>query len=258
MNRLYCLVFALVATSTSGWTQSLEGYHRGPVVALPEYATDSLVNGQFTLLIDRQTNSDSEREALEIAESVFPDIEQIERAAALETRPRAADQLNRAALIPGDRWWWIEFDGVLTPYAVTGASVAYYADRLRERAAGPNPSVQVSGGYPHRGAFQYRARVSVLEPDENNGAAFLVRLKVSWHYWCGMRCAFYVQQDREVTVSACGGADVLAALMWYTVGAAWVPSTYTEQASTRSVRKKAAPIPCLSTSVGCWTSCSCS
>lgn len=204
MRRLYISVVALALTNAPVLAQSPTGYHRTPVVALPEFINDSLAGGRFTLLIDRRTSSAEEKQALEIAESTVPDAAEIERDAALEKLSAVSERLGRAALMPGERWWWDSFDDVLTPYAVTGASVTYYANRIRERAAQPNPFTQFSEGRPHNGSFQYRAHVTTLSPEANGGAAFLVHLELSWRYWCGMLCAVSFGKGRDVMISSDG------------------------------------------------------
>jgi hypothetical protein len=184
--------------------QAPAGYHQTRVVPLPTFVYDSLANGHFILSIDRRTTSPAESLVVEIAESVFPDVSQIERAAARETLSAVVERLAFARRLPGERWWWDDFDDVLTPYAVTGASVAYYTTRIRERAAQPNPFVQFSEGRPHSGSFAYSATVTSRSAVDRGDVGYLVHLELTWRYFCGTLCAVSFRKTRDVTISRDG------------------------------------------------------
>jgi hypothetical protein len=107
----------------------------------------------------------------------------------------------RPAGTPTDRWWVDHFDATWLPFAVTGAAVYYYLNRLRDIAAGRGQFVYAPGERPDNGTFEYRATVRRgTEP----GVAYVVEMRISWEYWCGMMCAMSFMHARSVSFDASG------------------------------------------------------
>ena len=183
-----------------------ENYSRIEPVPLPDALEEDHLDGRFNIDIDRQYRGDRERELLEMAESLLPDPEVIAAAAdsALEGHDDPAGNWRRmyenAASIPGDRWWWIRYDGVLLPFALTGPTVVHYMERVRELAAIPNPFIR-EGEYtpPHRAWLEYDA---VVVPTRDGG--HIVELTMEWSFWCGRLCALGFTHTRTVEFDAEG------------------------------------------------------
>ena len=190
--------------AVAGQSSVPAGYFLAPPTLLPDSLVESRTGGLFRIEVLRVAPDSGARRALILAESVFPEAARIEEMATRETLAAVKERLQEAARLSGPRWWWDEFDEVLTPYAVTGAAVEYYLARIRSRSDGPNPFVKVSEGRAHNGTFSYRASVS---PAPINGVAaggHVVRLTLRWHYWCGMLCAVTFGANREVVISKDG------------------------------------------------------
>lgn len=100
----------------------------------------------------------------------------------------------------GPRWWWNSFDETLTPYALTGPAVAYYLERLRELAAGPNPLAEYTGTTWHSGRVDYRASVQC----RGDPGPCVVEMRLAWSYTCGSLCAIAFGEERSVTFDASG------------------------------------------------------
>jgi hypothetical protein len=177
------------------------GYYLGARASLPDSLIESRANGQFRIEIIRIATDSSSRRALEIAESVFPESKEIERVASRETLPIVQARLKRAAALPGDRWWWDDFDGVLTPYAITGLGVDYYLSRIRARSDSINP---FNAGQAHRGTLRYHATVAAAPEADDASGGHVVKLKLDWFYSCGRLCAVGFSVAREVVLSKDG------------------------------------------------------
>lgn len=201
---LTILLAWMVSNPKIGTAQAPAGYHLGPAVFLPDSARDVLAGGRFRITVQRQIRDTQSRRLLELAERLFPDTSLISRDAAKETQPPAIQRLQQAAQLPGERWWWDNFDAVLTPYAVTGAAVKYYRERIYDRASSDNPFTFSQPVPLHQGEFAYRATVERIDARANNGATYVARLRLSWNYWCGMLCAVTFDATRNVFFGADG------------------------------------------------------
>jgi len=173
---------------------------------LPTSLEESYHDGRFTISIDRQFNGAQERALLERAESLMPSRHLIVRAAdsVLTHLAGPAQQWQRnfdhAEAIPGDRWWWIEWDEVLLPFALTGRAVRHYVDRTRHLASIPNPLSRDDDGGPfHRASFEYGA---VVVATDSGGR--VVELTARWSFWCGQLCALGFQHTRTVEFDSDG------------------------------------------------------
>ena len=193
----------LSALARSATAQLPSGYHLAPVATLPDSLSESLDSGRFQVSVRRSVRSARDAQLLSIAERLYPTPEAIV-AGATSKRERERiimDSLGvdttgwwRNARRPGDprrRWWTYSFDGTWIPFAITGQSVEYYLARIRDHANSqqkPRPGVQ-----PTHGAFKYNAWV---EPADGGGA--VVRMRLSWSYWCGVLCALDFSAERSV------------------------------------------------------------
>ncbi len=108
--------------------------------------------------------------------------------------------MDEAASRAGPRWWWDTFDGILTPYALTGPAVAYYLERLRDLAAGPSPVAEFTGSATHSGEVDYRAGVQC----HSDSGQCVVDMRLEWRYTCGSACAIWFTEERSVTFDSTG------------------------------------------------------
>ncbi len=175
--------------------QAPEGYHlTADTLLLPDSLDASYRQGRFVIHIRRTATEDRARELIRTAERATPERRLIEAAGNEymeemgKRKGRWPDNFAEAAAIPGDRWWWHEWDGTLLPYALTGAAVAHLTGRLRELARNPwgEPDAEP------RGSFRYEARV------EADGAGYVVLQTAAWSYWCGRLCALWFEVERRV------------------------------------------------------------
>lgn len=200
--KLLTPVIFLVASAASG--QIPGGYYVGSAAILPDSAVAEQVARGFTLRIARTAANAHERRLIDLAERLFPLRDSILAAAREERRPIVRERLRRIAQRPGERWWWDDYGDVLTPFAVTGASVSYYSARLRAIAAGPNPYAKYEPGAQHVGTFEYSATVHQPDAESPPGTAHVVHLALRWYYGCGMLCAIGFDHERKVYFDATG------------------------------------------------------
>jgi hypothetical protein len=198
-------VFSLaVGASALGAQDDLERYYQISPVSLPDSLSESYAGGSFRLTVLRTADSERDRRLLRRAESFFPPHESIEADVADFLRSSGGRgwtaRMDEAASLAGSRWWWDTFDGILTPYALTGPTVAYYIERLRDLAAGPSPVAEFTGSAIHRGEMRYRAGVRC----QDEGARCVVDMRLEWRYRCGSACAIWFTEERAVTFDASG------------------------------------------------------
>jgi hypothetical protein len=180
------------------------GYHQSQAVPLPDSLRESRLLGRFRIHIERPTADSGEQRALLIAESITPDSASIGRVAQSATLHTANERRADSAKESSDRWWFSEFDGVRIPFAVTGAAVDYYIQRIRERSNQQNPFSASSRGNEHRGNLAYRARVTKVAASATAPGGYLVRMDLEWSYYCGPRCALRFNHWREVSIAPDG------------------------------------------------------
>lgn len=111
-----------------------------------------------------------------------------------------AVQMEDVTSMDGPRWWWHSFDETLLPYALTGPAVAYYLERMRDLAAGPNPLAEYTGTDSHSGEVDYRAGVQC----RGDRGPCVVEMRLRWRYTCGSLCAIGLIEERSVTFDASG------------------------------------------------------
>ena len=187
--RVLLALVACMPSTSAAQSQLPAGYFLAKHTPLPDSLIESRAGGSFRIEVVRIAADSAARRALVLAESVFPNAEVIEHAAAQETLDAVQKRLQAAAQLRGPRWWWDDFDAVLTPYAITAAAVDYYVTRVRARSEEPNPFAAFSEGRPHNGAFSYRATVTAAPSDGPTSHGHIVRMTLHWSYWCGMLCA---------------------------------------------------------------------
>ncbi|MDX2206469.1 MAG: hypothetical protein SFU57_02385 [Gemmatimonadales bacterium] len=193
----------LLAATTPGVAQSSAGHRLGQRAALPDSVREVLGGGRFQVTIERQVTDSFQRQLIELAERILPDTVAINVAALKESLPRVKERLAAAERMVGERWWWDEADGILTPYALTGAAVRYFLERIHERAAGDNTLARDRWA-THRGELTYAAAVDRIAPGDADGATFVVRMRLTWSYSCGMLCGMSFHATRAVFFDADG------------------------------------------------------
>lgn len=193
-----------VFASPLGAQDDLGGYYEVPPVTLPEALSESYAGGSFRLTVLRTADSERDRELLQRAESLFPPRESVEADVADFLRSHGGRgwtaRMEEAASMAGPRWWWDTFDQILTPYALTGPSVAYYLERLRNLAAGSSSLAESTGTPLHSGEVEYRANVQC----QSDGGHCVVNMRLEWTYHCGAACAIWFTEERAVTFDSTG------------------------------------------------------
>jgi hypothetical protein len=198
--RVQVAGIALLA-ATLGRAQEPDGYTRATMSPLPDSLQEVRNAGRFTLTIQRVAADTAERRLIEYAESLVPPRESIERAAAEVTGAGHVAAFKTAAQLPGARWWWREWDSVLLPYALTGAAVQHYLERMRALADGPNLFGPQNPLAEHRGSLAYSARI--VRPPERPGIVE-AHLHISFSFFCGPLCALSFSHSRVVQFDAAG------------------------------------------------------
>jgi hypothetical protein len=193
--------------------QAPPGYHLGAAVTVPDSLVEVLADGRFRATVARSARTTRERALIATAERLYPDAATLLGSArdsayrerlvgtASGTPERPYKVAPRAAGNPADRWWVDQFDATWLPFAVTGAAVDYYLNRLRDIAAGRGPFEYSPGQQPDNGTFEYRA---TLRRGTEPGVAYVVEMRISWDYWCGMLCAMSFTHTRSVSFDANG------------------------------------------------------
>ena len=200
--KLSCL--ALLAGAVPGaatFGQMPAGYYDGTPTSLPDTLHEVWHGERFRVVITRIAADSLERHLLERAERLMPPKDSIQAATATITRGNWPRVFAQAAALPGERWWWHEFDDVLIPYALTGATVAHLVERVRELSAQPNPFARSNPGVEHTASVEYRARV---ERTADAQAPYQAQLEVRFRFYCGGRCALYFTHSRTVDFDASG------------------------------------------------------
>jgi hypothetical protein len=206
MMRRSALVAALVLGLGSVTQAQLPaGYSPQPVQSLPDSLREVRGGGRFTITIERTARDSVERRLIEQAESLFPSVSTIEKTAVLDlTHGGNVRAFEAAKQFAGPRWWWREWDGVLLPYALTGAAVAHYVDRVRQLSIGGHPFPQLSEGTSHTASVTYTAQVRALPATSSAPGGHEVHLQVEFSFYCGPLCALSFTHERVVEFDASG------------------------------------------------------
>jgi hypothetical protein len=192
----------IVAVSAAPHLQAQlpSGYYAGHSALLPDSLRETYLGGRFTISVRRIARDSVERELLNRAESLMPSTDSIERSAALLTGSGHIAAFKEAKAMPGERWWWRDWDGVLLPYALTGPGVVHYVEKVRDLAAGPNPFERWNVGIAHSATVDYTAAVE----SQDGAGGHRVRMHVRFGYYCGPLCALYFEHSRVVDFDRAG------------------------------------------------------
>jgi hypothetical protein len=194
------LAFLALASAPHLQAQVPAGYYVGHAPLLPDSLHEAYLSDRFTISIVRLARDSVERELLARAESLMPPADSIERKAALVSGSGHVAAFKEAKEMPGDRWWWRDWDDVLLPYALTGAAIDHYVARVRALAAAPNPFARWNQGVAHRARIEYTAAV---EPRGADGG-HRVRMQVRFSFYCGPLCALSFDHSRIVEFDPAG------------------------------------------------------
>ncbi len=170
------------------------GYYEVAPTQLPDSLREVIAGGRFTLNVLRTAASSAERQLIERAEGLMPSPDVIAKSTSGFSGGGWIAGFEAAAKLPGDRWWWREWDGALVPVAVTGRAVVHYLDRVRTLSAQPNPFAQYNAGVQHRAKMDYTASVVANAATGRRE----VRLSLSFSFYCGSLCAMSFTHSRVV------------------------------------------------------------
>lgn len=198
---VFVVVAALVVCSDAARGQLPANVHLGAFVQLPDSVRESWLGGQLTIEVTRSARDTAERRMIEMAERLFPARATIEREVRQIDGSGNVRAFARAATLPGDRWWTREWDGVLLPYAITGATVQDYLTRMRAMPVDTGWFARVIAAGTFRANFQYHADV---ERSGEPGARFRVRMSMHYSMYCGKLCAMVFDKERTVEFDAHG------------------------------------------------------
>ena len=178
--------------------QTLAEYVERQSVHLPDSLVEAYDGERFLIIVRRDFDGERERELIQRAEGLFPSPERIGRAVEAYLTERSGQGWVRAFQeaegIPWDRWWWRSWDDTLLPFAITGAAIQHYMDRVRTLSAGPNPFAAHEPGIDHTASVRYTAEANPL-PDSGG---MEVRLEVEWSFYCGRLCGLWFTHSRRV------------------------------------------------------------
>jgi len=185
-----------------------DGYTAVESPALPDRLVEVFPDSAFSILIERTGASEEERLMIHRAERLVPTPDRLDAILQDGHRPHL-DRGNWPSLLQaareleaehGLRWWWMEWDGVLLPIALSAPAVHHHVALLRARAVSANPF----GPYDHGGHLAYSARVERVEGDQAEATPWVVVLELRFGYSCGRLCALYFVHDRRVHFDASG------------------------------------------------------
>ncbi len=156
---------------------------------LPQWVVDT--TGSFQITVHRNTYHDEWKQLIEKAEACFPPENDI-KAAYFFTPP---DSVHKEPL-----WWCDVFDGVRIPYGITGSSVAYYIDLIKDFQAG---DFSQTGFYVFVSAsVVYEASVifydSVMIGEKTYKEVYVVEQKLKWNDYLGNTGALMFLLERMV------------------------------------------------------------
>ena len=201
-KHLATLLVAILWGPVTGLAQLPPGYTLGSPSHLPDTLREIRSNGRFEIWITRGFRDSVQRRFVVLAERLIPPAAAIEQAAAQVTGEGHVRAFAAAARLPGQRWWWREWDTVLLPYAVTGAAVEHYVERVRALSGQPNPFSAGPRATQHTASVHYGTSV---EEGPEVGVAYRVHLRVDFNFWCGGLCALSFNHTRTVDFDAAGG-----------------------------------------------------
>ena len=178
---------------------------KGPVMF--DVPDETSTEGDHKITIARQYESEEEARLIQMAESVYPNREDV---LAVE-----GHFLKDKSIPAGEELWWYDaFDGVRVPYAITGDAVRYYRDLTlafrKGDLAGSN------GIRMLKSELHYAAAVARHEHYKSGGREFrdvsVVTMKLSWSQYCGGECAMSFHQKGRIVVFDAAGKIVAVLL----------------------------------------------
>ena len=190
----------LIAAAQQLQAQLPPGYYAEHTPSLPDSLRERYSQGRFTISIVRLARDSTERVLLARAEGLIPPADSIEQAAAPMREPGYVAAFKKAKEIAGDRWWWLGFDNVLLPYALTGSAVLYYVETVRAFAGGLNRLAGSNQRVVDNASIEYTAAVE----SRGAGGARRVRMQVQFSFYCGPLCALSFSHSRVVEFDAAG------------------------------------------------------
>lgn len=176
------------------------GYYEVAPTQLPEALHEAFAGGRFTLSITRGAADSASQQLIERAEALMPSPEVIARSTEGLDGAGWVAGFAAAAKLPGERWWWREWDGALLPVAVTGRAVLHYIERVRALSGQPNPAARHNPGVQHRASMSYTATVRESAITGRRE----VHMSLSFSFYCGPLCAVAFTHARVVEFDQSG------------------------------------------------------
>lgn len=198
---LFLLLTVTPCDSVAG--QSPSGHYQGPTIQLPDSLLEVREGGRFRILIVRAAGDSLDQDLITRAESLYPPKSVIEGAYEGVTGSGHIKALQEAREVPGDRWWWREWDHVWLPFALTGAAVDHYVEHVRKLSVQPNPFREWNPGIDHTASVEYRASVESV-PQGTEADHSMVHLQVRFEFYCGPLCALWFTHSRTVEFDELG------------------------------------------------------
>lgn len=163
---------------------------------LPDSLIESYAQGRFEIVVSRSATTTRERELLAVAENLLPNVNLIEEAveehlSEIDSAGQWPANFEEARAIPGDRWWWMDFGGLL-PFALHGDAVHHYINLVRSYALAEDAMGRSA-------TLRYSAHVTDVGEE-----GFRVALAVSFSMNCGGRCGFGFAHKRIVVFDESG------------------------------------------------------
>jgi len=193
-RHLATFAVAIVCSPVTARAQLPPGYTLGRASLLPDTLRENRSDGRFEIWITRGYRDSTQRRLVLLAERLIPPRAAIEQAAARVSGEGHIRALAEAARRRGERWWWRDWDGVLLPYALTGAAIEHYVERVRALSGQPNPSAG-SQGVLSSASVHYGTSV---DEQPEPGVAYRVHLRVAFKFYCGSLCALWFNHRRTV------------------------------------------------------------
>lgn len=184
--------------------------HEIEVPDTPVFAVDdqAIEERGYVMEIRRTFQGDEEALLIQRAEAAVPPREDV-----LVLIGDAKKQERAGVNDEEPLWWFVTFDGVRIPYAITADALVFYHTTF-EAFRGGDFSIS-HDIVMKKVTFIYEASVSREDRFEHEEEVFedvhVVRMSLKWSQYCGGECAMGFYKERIVVFDA--GGEILAVLL---------------------------------------------